>query len=151
MRPLILKENALTALGLTDSAPREAPMNGPGIGSWPARRARMNPATVALATDDESLTYAELAARVEATAAAPARAGRRGRRAGRLPRAQQHRHLGLLLRHRRLGGVFVSLNTRLAAPEIGYMLARQRQPCCSCTAPECAEPGARRRPPARTA
>ena len=35
----------------------------------------------------------------------------------------------------RLGGVFVSLNTRLAAPEIGYMLAGQRQRACSCTGP----------------
>ena len=32
-------------------------MIGPGIGSWPARRARMNPASVALSTEQEELSY----------------------------------------------------------------------------------------------
>ena len=31
-------------------------MIGPGIGSWPARRARMDPAATAMATDDEALS-----------------------------------------------------------------------------------------------
>ena len=97
-------------------------MNGPGIGSWPARRARMNPATIALATDDESLTYAELAARVEATAAHLRELG--------VGAGERVAYLGpnsidtfvCFFATARLGGVFVSLNTRLAAPEIGYML-----------------------------
>ena len=98
-------------------------MNGPGIGSWPARRARMNPASVALSTDDESLTYAELAALVEATTV-------RLRELG-VVSGERVAYLGpnsidtfvCFFATARLGGVFVSLNTRLAAPEIGYMLA----------------------------
>ena len=75
-------------------------MIGPGIGSWPARRARMNPASVALATDDEELTYARTRGPGGAHRWAPAGARRLPRRPRRLPRTQQHRHLGLLLRHR---------------------------------------------------
>jgi len=97
-------------------------VNGPGIGSWPARRARMNPTTVALTTDDESLTYADLAARVEATAS-------HLRELGVAP-GERVAYLGpnsidtfvCFFATARLGGVFVSLNTRLAAPEVGYML-----------------------------
>ena len=113
-------------------------MIGPGIGSWPARRARMDPAATAMATDDEALTYAELAARVEAT-------------------ADHLRALGVGAGHRvaylgpnsidtfvcffataRIGGIFVSLNTRLAAPEISYMLADSGS-VVLIHGPECAE------------
>ena len=101
-------------------------MNGPGIGSWPARRARMNPATVALTTDDESLTYAELAARVESTAS-------HLRELGVAP-GERVAYLGpnsidtfvCFFATARLGGVFVSLNTRLTAPEIGRASCRER-------------------------
>ncbi len=97
-------------------------MKGPGIGSWPARRARMNPETVALATDDDSLTYADLAARVDATAAHLHGLG--------VAAGERVAYLGpnsidtfvCFFATARLGGVFVSLNTRLAAPELGYML-----------------------------
>jgi fatty-acyl-CoA synthase len=97
-------------------------VNGPGIGSWAARRARMNPATVALATDDESLTYAELADRVQATACHLRELG--------VAAGERVAYLGpnsidtfvCFFATARLGGVFVSLNTRLAAPEIAYML-----------------------------
>jgi fatty-acyl-CoA synthase len=98
-------------------------MIGPGIGSWPARRARMNPTTVALCTDDEELTYAELAVRVEDTAT---RLRQLGVSAG-----TRVAYLGpnsidtwvCFFATARVGGIFVSLNIRLAAPEIGYMLA----------------------------
>ena len=113
-------------------------MNGPGIGSWPARRARMNPATVALATDDESLTYADLAARVEATAAHLRELG--------VAAGERVAYLGpnsidtfvCFFATARLGGVFVSLNTRLAAPEIGYML-QDSGSVVLVHGPECAE------------
>ncbi len=113
-------------------------MNGPGIGSWPARRARMNPATVALATDDESLTYAELAARVEATASHLRELG--------VSAGERVAYLGpnsidtfvCFFATARLGGVFVSLNTRLAAPEIGYML-QDSGSVVLVHGPECAE------------
>jgi fatty-acyl-CoA synthase len=98
-------------------------MNGPGIGSWPARRARMNPGSVALATDDEEVTYAQLATLVEHTA-------QRLRDLGVSPGARVA-YLGpnsidtfvCFFATARIGGIFVSLNTRLAAPEIGYLLA----------------------------
>jgi fatty-acyl-CoA synthase len=98
-------------------------MIGPGIGSWPARRARMSPASVALSTEQEELTYAELAARVEHTAA-------RLRGLG-VAHGSRVAYLGpnsidtwvCFFATARAGGIFVSLNIRLAAPEIGYMLA----------------------------
>jgi fatty-acyl-CoA synthase len=113
-------------------------VNGPGIGSWPARRARMNPATVALATDDESLTYAELAGRVEATAGHLRELG--------VSAGERVAYLGpnsidtfvCFFATARLGGVFVSLNTRLAAPEIGYML-HDSGSVVLVHGPECAE------------
>jgi fatty-acyl-CoA synthase len=113
-------------------------VNGPGIGSWPARRARMNPAAVALATDDESLTYADLAARVEATAAHLRELG--------VAAGERVAYLGpnsidtfvCFFATARLGGVFVSLNTRLAAPEIGYML-QDSGSVVLVHGPECAE------------
>jgi fatty-acyl-CoA synthase len=113
-------------------------MIGPGIGSWPARRARMNPATVALCTDAEELTYAELAARVEQTAA---RLRGLGVSAG-----TRVAYLGpnsidtwvCFFATARAGGIFVSLNIRLAAPEIGYMLADSGSHVLV-HGPECAE------------
>ena len=113
-------------------------MNGPGIGSWPARRARMNPASTAMFTDDESLTYADLAARVEATAAHLRELG--------VAAGERVAYLGpnsidtfvCFFATARLGGVFVSLNTRLAAPEISYMLADSGS-VVLVHGPECAE------------
>jgi fatty-acyl-CoA synthase len=83
----------------------------------------MDPTTVALATDDEELTYAELAGRVEATASHLRELG--------VTAGERVAFLGpnsidtfvCFFAAARAGGVFVSLNTRLAAPEIAYMLA----------------------------
>jgi len=113
-------------------------MIGPGIGSWPARRARMNPATVALSTEHEELRYAELAARVEHAAA-------RLRDLGVGP-GDRVAYLGpnsidtwvCFFATARAGGIFVSLNIRLAAPEIGYMLADSGSHVLV-HGPECAE------------
>ena len=113
-------------------------MIGPGIGSWPARRARMNPTTVALCTDDEELTYAALAARVEHTAA-------RLRDLGVEP-GDRVAYLGpnsidtwvCFFATARMHGIFVSLNIRLAAPEIAYMLGDSGSRVLV-HGPECAE------------
>lgn len=113
-------------------------MNGPGIGSWPARRARMNPHGVALASDDEELTYAELASTVEDAA-------QRLLGLGVTPGARVA-YLGpnsidtfvCFFATARLGGIFVSLNTRLAPPEIGYVLADSGSHVLV-HGPECAE------------
>jgi fatty-acyl-CoA synthase len=122
-------------------------MIGPGIGSWPARRARMNPASVAMVTDDESLTYAELAARVEATAS---HLRELGVEAGARVAYLGHNSIDTFVcffATARLGGIFVSLNTRLAAPEISYMLADSGS-VVLVHGPECAELTHAAHPPA---
>jgi fatty-acyl-CoA synthase len=94
-----------------------------GIGSWPARRARITPHRVALRQDDRSLTYARLAARVDALAAGLAGLGvRAGDRVAYLG-PNDVATFETLFATGRLGGIFVPLNTRLAAPEISHLLA----------------------------
>jgi fatty-acyl-CoA synthase len=98
-------------------------MIGPGIGSWPARRARMDPTAVALCTDDEELTYAELAAQVDVAAARLRELGvRPGTRVAYLGPNSIDTWV-CFFATARAGGIFVSLNIRLAAPEIAHMLA----------------------------
>ncbi|MFL6076952.1 MAG: acyl-CoA synthetase [Mycobacteriales bacterium] len=95
-----------------------------GVGSWPARRARISPHRVAFRQGDRAVTYAELAARVDALAAGLA--GRGGVRPG-----DRVAYLGpndlatfeTFFAAGRLGAIFVPLNIRLAGPEIAYMLA----------------------------
>ncbi|TGN66844.1 fatty-acyl-CoA synthase [Nocardioides eburneiflavus] len=98
----------------------------------------MNPSTVALCTDTEELTYTELAGRVEHTAA-------RLRELG-VSHGTRVAYLGpnsidtwvCFFATARAGGIFVSLNIRLAAPEIGYMLADSGSHLLV-HGPECAE------------
>ena len=93
-----------------------------GLGSWPARRARISPDRVALAQPDRTLTYAELADRTERLAGALARLG--------VGPGDRVAYLGVnditvfetLFATGRLGAVFVPLNHRLSGPEIRYML-----------------------------
>lgn len=93
-----------------------------GLGSWPWRRARINPAAIALAKHDQQLSYGELAMRTARLAA--------GLLADGLPPGGRVAYLGpndisafeVLFATGLAGGVFVPLNTRLAAREIGYML-----------------------------
>ena len=94
-----------------------------GLGSWPARRARISPDAVALSQSARSLTYRLLAARVDAVAGALARRG--------VQPGDRVAYLGLndvatfetLFAAGRLGAVFVPINHRLAAAEIEYLLA----------------------------
>jgi fatty-acyl-CoA synthase len=93
-----------------------------GIGSWPRRRARMEPDAVALVQDGRRLTYAGLAARAEALAAGLAGLGvRKGDRVAYMG-PNDITTFESLFATARLGAIFVALNTRLAAPEIAYML-----------------------------
>jgi len=93
-----------------------------GLGSWPARRARISPARTALRQAGRSLTYAGLAGRVDRLAGALAR---RGVRPG-----DRVAYLGLndiatfevFFAAGRLGALFVPMNTRLTAPEIGFLI-----------------------------
>jgi fatty-acyl-CoA synthase len=94
-----------------------------GLGSWPARRARINPDGVAFRQGERSWTYRQLADRVDAVAADLA-----GRGVGPGDRVA---YLGpndiatfeTFFAAGRLGAVFVPLNTRLTAAEVGPLLA----------------------------
>ncbi|GAA1777053.1 long-chain fatty acid--CoA ligase [Luedemannella helvata] len=94
-----------------------------GLGSWPARRARISPHAIALREADREVSYAELAARVDRLAAGLAELGvRAGDRVAYLgPNAIAT--FEALFAAGRLGAVFVPLNTRLAPPEIFAQLA----------------------------
>ncbi|RJO75150.1 fatty-acyl-CoA synthase [Nocardia panacis] len=94
-----------------------------GLGSWPRRAARIRPTSVALRQGDRSLTYTELAARVDNSAHAMAALG--------IGRGDRIAYLGhndiaafeIFFAAGRLGALFVPLNTRLTAPEISRLLA----------------------------
>lgn len=95
----------------------------PNLGTWAGRRARMNPQGIALVQGDHRVSYAELDQRVNALAVALERAG--------VGPGDRVAYLGpndiatfeTFFATARLGAVFVALNTRLAAPEIAYMVA----------------------------
>ena len=98
-------------------------MSDPGLGSWPARRARITPQAIALREADRELTYAELAARVDRLANGLSKLGvRAGDRVAYLgPNAVAT--FEALFAAGRLGAIFVPLNTRLTAREIVVLLA----------------------------
>ncbi|HEX4356051.1 MAG TPA: long-chain fatty acid--CoA ligase [Pseudonocardia sp.] len=93
-----------------------------GLGSWPARRARIGPDVVALRQGERALTYAELAERVERLADGLAARG--------VGPGDRVAYLGpndiatfeVFFAAGRLGAIFAPFNTRLAPPEIGYLL-----------------------------
>ncbi|QVI27254.1 AMP-binding protein [Mycolicibacterium neoaurum] len=93
-----------------------------GLGSWPWRRARINADAVALAQHGREVTYRQLAERTARLAASLLESG--------LAAGGRVAYLGpndisafeVLFATGLAGGVFVPLNTRLAAPEIAYML-----------------------------
>ena len=97
-------------------------MRDEGLGSWPARRARMTPDAIAVRHHDRSLTYADLRDRAASTAA--------GLRAAGIARGDRIAYLGpnhpvyldLLFACGQLGAIFVPVNFRLTAPEIDHVL-----------------------------
>lgn len=97
-------------------------MRNQGLGSWPARRARMTPDDTAIVHDGGSLTYRELAARVMRLAHALRALGTGpGDRVAYL--GVNHPALAeTLFAAGALGARFVPLNTRLAPPELAFML-----------------------------
>ena len=91
-----------------------------GLGSWPARRARMEPEAVALIQGEREVSYRELDERSAALASAfAARSVGPGDRVAYLG-PNDIATLETLFATACLGGVFVPLNTRLAAPEIAF-------------------------------
>ncbi len=93
-----------------------------GLGSWPRRRAAMTPGKTALVQDGTATTYAELDRAITRLA--------HGLRARGVSRGERVAFLGLnsvemviaMFATARLGAVFVPLNTRLAPPELAYLL-----------------------------
>ena len=98
-------------------------MRDAGLGSWTARRASMSPHRVALVHGDELITYTGLADHAARAAHALRGLGvRRGDRVAYLG-PNHPAFLELLFGTAQLGAIFVPLNTRLAAPELSYILA----------------------------
>ncbi|HET9141973.1 long-chain fatty acid--CoA ligase [Actinophytocola sp.] len=97
-------------------------MRNQGIGSWAARRARMSPGRTAVIHEGREQTYACLYDRVTRLARALAAVGVRPRdRVAYL--GPNHPHfLETMFATGTLGGIFVPLNIRLAAPELAYIL-----------------------------
>ncbi|MGH1565451.1 acyl-CoA synthetase [Mumia sp. DW29H23] len=97
-------------------------MHNRGIGAWPARRARSTPDAVALVHRGERTTYAVLHDRVTRLAHG---LRERGVEAGARVAYLGPNHpafVETMFATHVLGGVFVPLNWRLAAPELDYTL-----------------------------
>jgi fatty-acyl-CoA synthase len=93
-----------------------------GLGSWPRRRARISPDAEALTQGARRLTYRELTDRVARWASALWELGvRRGDRVAWLG-ANDIATFEAFFATGLLGGIFVPLNTRLAAVELQYMI-----------------------------
>ena len=98
-------------------------MRDQGLGSWTSRRRRMSPEKPALVQDGASVSYAELDDLAIRAA--------RGLRSAGVGRGDRVAWLGLnsiemvaaMLGTAKLGAVFVPLNTRLAPPEVAWILA----------------------------
>ncbi len=97
-------------------------MRDQGLGSWPARRARMTPHKAALVQDGRVTTYAELEHRSTRLAL--------GLRTRGVTRGDRVAFLGLnsvelvetMFAVAKLGAVFLPVNTRLAPPELRHVL-----------------------------
>jgi fatty-acyl-CoA synthase len=115
-------------------------MTNLGLGSWPARRARITPDAVALRQAGRQLTYRELADRVEVVAGELHRRG--------IGPGDRVAYLGpndiatfeVFFAAGRLGAIFVPLNTRLTAPEIAQ-LVEDCAPTVLVHAPDTTGPG----------
>jgi fatty-acyl-CoA synthase len=98
-------------------------MRNAGVGSWATRRARMSPDRVALVHQDREWTYAAMAQESRRAAHALRDLGvRPGDRVAYLG-PNHPAFLQTLFGAGELGAIFVPLNTRLAAPELAYILA----------------------------
>src|SRR5690349_7155166 len=93
-----------------------------GIGSWAARRARMSPNRTAIAHDGREWTYRQVHERSTRLAHALAGLGvRHGDRVAYLG-PNHPAFVETLFATGALGAVFVPLYTRLAVPELAYVL-----------------------------
>jgi fatty-acyl-CoA synthase len=97
-------------------------MRNQGIGSWAARRARMSPDRIAMIHEGREWTYRRLHDRT--TRLAHGLAGLGVRRQDRVAYLGPNHpaFLETLFAAGALGAIFMPLNTRLAAPELAYIL-----------------------------
>jgi fatty-acyl-CoA synthase len=94
-----------------------------GLGSWPQRRARMTPDRIALTDGKRDVTYKTLALRTAALANAFRSLGiQRGDRVAYLG-PNHSTYFDVLFGATALGAILVPVNTRLAAPEVEYVLS----------------------------
>ncbi|SHV23021.1 acyl-CoA synthetase (AMP-forming)/AMP-acid ligase II [Mycobacteroides abscessus subsp. abscessus] len=94
-----------------------------GIGHWVTRRSFLNAGRTALISNGEHITYADLDRRTNQLAAALIALGvRKGDRVAVLL-VNSAEFIEVLLGCAKIGAITVPLNVRLAAPEIGYILA----------------------------
>jgi fatty-acyl-CoA synthase len=113
-------------------------MQNEGLGSWPARRARMSPGRTAMVYRDRSTTYAELATRITGLAAQLRSSGvTAGDRVAYLG-PNHPAFVETMFATHLIGGIFVPLNFRLAAPEVEYVLDDSGA-AVLVYAPECAD------------
>ncbi|MEV7805454.1 long-chain fatty acid--CoA ligase [Microbispora sp. NPDC088329] len=113
-------------------------MRNAGLGGWPARRAQMSPDRTAFVFADRSFSYAEVH---ERTTRLASRLRDAGVRAGDRVAYLGPNHVAFaetMFATHVLGGIFVPLNFRLAAPEIAYML-EDSGASVLVYAPECAD------------
>lgn len=98
-------------------------MRDEGLGSWTARRRRMSPERPALVQEGVAVTYAELDdLALHAAHGLRERGVRHGDRVAWLG-LNSVEMVATMLGTAKLGAVFVPLNTRLAPPEIAWILA----------------------------
>jgi fatty-acyl-CoA synthase len=97
-------------------------MRNQGIGSWPARRARMSPDRTAIVTDTRKWTYRQLHLRSTRFAHALARLGVGGGDRVAFLGPNHPYFLEALFGASMLGAIFVPLNARLAPAELAYIL-----------------------------
>jgi fatty-acyl-CoA synthase len=98
-------------------------MRNQGLGSWPARRARMSPSRIALSHEGRHWTYAEFATRVNRLAAALRGLGvRRGDRVAYLG-LNRPSTVETLFAAGAAGAVHLPLNWRLTEAELGFITA----------------------------
>jgi len=93
-----------------------------GLGSWPQRRARMTPNRVALTDGEQIITYRDLAERSASLSNAFRDMGvERGDRVAYLG-PNRSTYFDVMFAVTALGAIMVPVNTRLAAPELAYVL-----------------------------
>jgi fatty-acyl-CoA synthase len=97
-------------------------MRNEGLGSWPQRRARIAPGDTALVHEDTRFTYGEVSERVTRLAQALRGMGVRSRDRIAYLGVNHPAFVETMFACTNLGAIFVPLNTRLAAPELAYMI-----------------------------